>query len=91
MELGSVIVGIAACIGGIALGLAYFTAMRWSTDAFVKGDDWRQALLLTLARLAGAGIVFVIIAQAGAVALLSAFVGFLVARALALSSARENA
>ncbi len=91
MEVGSALVGIAACIGGIALGLAYFTAMRWSTDAFVQGDDWRRALMLTLVRLAGAAVAFVLIAQAGPVALVSAFVGFLIARALALSSARENA
>ncbi len=91
MELGSLFIGIAACIGGVALGLAYFSALKRSTDVFAQDDGWRLALLLTVARFAGAAVVFFLIAQAGAVALISSFVGFLIARSLALAGARENA
>jgi len=91
MDLGSLYIGIAACLGGVAFGLAYFFALKRTTEAFAQDDGWRMALLLTLARLAGATAVFILVAQAGLVALLASFLGFLIARALALAWVRENA
>ncbi|MBI1210668.1 MAG: hypothetical protein GC190_04350 [Alphaproteobacteria bacterium] len=91
MELTHFYAAIAACIGGIAMGLAYFAAVKRSADALFQHDGWRTALLLTLMRLIGAIAVLVLAAQAGAIVLVSVFVGFLIARAIAMSSVRGNA
>jgi hypothetical protein len=73
---------------GFALGLVYFVALRKSVALFVRGTCWWGASALTIGRV-GAAIVFLTLAaKLGAATLLAAFAGFLLARSVALRSAR---
>ena len=83
---------VAAVFGstGLAFGWAYFTALRKTVGRFAEGHGWRAAGL-TLARIAGAILFFGAAARFGALPLLMAFIGFLIARTLALRAARRNA
>jgi len=75
---------------GALLGLSYFGLLMRSVEALVSGGGWRAALGMSLARLAGAGVVLAIAARFGATSLLSVFVGFLAARTLVLRRARKD-
>ena len=78
-------------LAGFALGLAYFAALKRSVALFVGGKGWFGLLALTLGRIgAAAGSLFVA-AKLGAAPLLAAFIGFLMARALALRAERRAA
>lgn len=76
--------------GGLALGWGYFAALRRSVDVYASGRC-RLAAILTVARIAGAIAFLVFAVQFGALPLLAAFLGLLVARALALRAARRTA
>ena len=74
-------------LAGLALGRAYFVALKRSIALFVGRKGWFG--LLTLGRIcAAAGLLFVA-AKLGAVPLLAAFIGFLIARTLALRAERR--
>ena len=76
-------------LAGLALGRAYFVALKRSVALFVGGKGWFGLLALTLGRIgAAAGFLFVA-ARLGAAPLLAAFIGFLMARALALRAERR--
>lgn len=77
--------------GGLLLGAAYFTALRWTVDLFAAGPGRLMPAMLTLGRLAAAALFLVVAARSGALPLLSAFLGFLVARTVALRWARRVA
>lgn len=82
-------VAVAMALAGLAVGLAYFTALRRGVALMVGGKGWLAPLALTLARLgAAAGFLF-FAAQQGAVPLLAALAGFLAARALMLRPHRR--
>jgi hypothetical protein len=70
--------------GGIILGAGYFALLRRSLALRAAG-----ALALALGRLLAAVAFFGFAARFGALPLLSAFLGFLAARPLALRAARE--
>jgi len=75
---------------GLVFGLVHFAAMRRTVDLYGAGRCLAPAAL-TLGRLAGAIAFFGLVAQLGALPLLSAFLGFLLARTLALRAARSTA
>jgi len=69
---------------GAGVGLAYFRALRLTTDMIVGGGSALLVLALTLGRLALLGAIFFVMALAGGPALLAALAGILVAKALML-------
>ena len=76
---------------GAAGGWVYFRLLRLTIDSFVAGGGWRRGLVLTLARLGGVGALFWFAAQFGAVPLLAAFAGFLLARHVAVAASKRAA
>jgi F1F0 ATPase subunit 2 len=69
---------------GALLGAGYFVALRENVERYVAGRPLGPAVALHLGRLLLAGVAFVLIAQAGAAALLGTLVGFLLARFVAV-------
>lgn len=76
---------------GLALGLVYFASLKRSVALFAGGKSWLAALALTLGRIGAAVALLYLAAKLGAVPLLGAFIGFLMARALALRAERRAA
>lgn len=69
---------------GLAFGWVYFTVLKYSVMLLVGRKSWLGPLALTLGRIgAAAGFLFGA-AKLGATPLLAVFIGFLLARALAL-------
>lgn len=88
--LASTLVLLAAmAFAGLALGLIYFRALRRTVDLFASGRGWLGPAGLTLARIAGAVIILTLMTRLGAMPLLAGFLGFLLARMIALRSARR--
>ena len=79
----------AMIISGFAFGLLYFATLKRAAALFASGSSWMGPLGLTLGRIAAAVIFLSLAARLGAAALLAAFLGFLVARALALRAERR--
>lgn len=71
-------------LAGFIFGLAYFAALRQTATLFASGSGWLVLSALTLGRIGMVTIVLTIAAKLGAVPLLAAFLGFLLARAVAL-------
>jgi hypothetical protein len=66
---------------GVLLGAGYFAVLRIEVRRIVGGLPARYAILIHVARLAAAGLVFWVVAQFGAAALLAALAGFTLALA----------
>lgn len=75
-------------LGGLVFGLAYFAALHRTVDIFGGGQGHLLPTALTLCRLAAAILFLGLAARFGALPLLTAFLGFLLARALALRAVR---
>jgi F1F0 ATPase subunit 2 len=75
---------------GALLGIGYFGALRSNVERYLFGRSIKAAVALHCGRLLFAGVAFVLIAQAGAAALLGALGGFLLARTLALCSGNRR-
>jgi N-ATPase, AtpR subunit len=75
-------------VAGLAIGLLYFAALERTIALYVAGRGWVGPLAFTLGRIAAAGVFLSFAAKLGAISLLSAFAGFLLARAVALRAAR---
>jgi hypothetical protein len=75
---------------GFGLGLLYFAALRLSVAAFTGGRGWIVPMVLTGARIGGIALALGIAAKFGAVPLLSAFLGFLIARGVSLRQSRVS-
>lgn len=74
---------------GFAFGLAYFATLKRSVALLATRRGWLGPVALTLGRI-GAAVGFLFIAaKLGAAPLLAAFLGFLLARTLALRAARR--
>jgi F1F0 ATPase subunit 2 len=73
---------------GTIVGAGYFAALRYNVERYLSPRPLGTAVMLHLTRLVLAGIAFALIARAGAVPLLGALLGFLVARALAIRGVR---
>jgi len=76
---------------GFGFGVGYFAALRWSVGLYRAGGTRLVAIALTLGRIAGAILFFGLAVRFGALPLLAALVGFLLARSLALRAVRGTA
>jgi len=81
---------ILMALAGLALGLVYFASLKRSVTLFVGGKNWLAPLMLTLGRIGAAVALLYVAAKLGAAPLLTAFIGFLIARALALRAERRT-
>jgi hypothetical protein len=86
--LATIELAMAMGLAGIVFGLAYFAALQRTVVLFVSGRRWLGPLALTLARMVAAVIFLGLAAKLGALSLLASFMGFLLARAVALRAAR---
>lgn len=86
--------GAALSVGGAVLGLvfglAYFMVLRLSAVLYGAGRRLAPSAL-TLGRIVGAILFLGPVAQLGSLPLLSAFLGFLLARTVVLRTARRIA
>jgi hypothetical protein len=74
----------AMAFAGLIFGLLYFALLRRSVTLFATGRGWAGPLGLTILRI-GAVVGFLFFAaKLGAATLVAAFIGFLIARVLAL-------
>jgi hypothetical protein len=80
----------AAALIGLLFGIVHFAALRRNVELYTRGRSSFAAAALTLGRLGGTIVLFGIAAKLGALPLLSAFLGFLLARWLALRAARRT-
>jgi hypothetical protein len=76
---------------GLAFGSVYFSALRRAVTQFVGGKGWIGPLALTLGRIGAAVGLLLVATKLGAAPLLGTFIGFLMARALALRAGRKGA
>jgi hypothetical protein len=87
-SLAALVPTSAMLVAGIVFGLGYFRALRWTVELY--GTRYFTApAALTLARLFGAALFLGFAARLGALALFAAFLGFLLARALAMHAVRR--
>lgn len=80
-------VAAALAVAGLAFGVAYFAALRHSVGRYADGGGRFLVAVLALGRIAAAAAFFGFAAQLGALPALSALLGFLLARLLALRTA----
>lgn len=78
-------------VAGLSFGLAYFAVLRVSVDLHYEASGRFVPAALTFARFAAAILFLGLAARFGALPLLTAFLGFLLARALALRITLRNA
>jgi hypothetical protein len=76
---------------GFGLGVGYFAALRRSVELYRTGGTHLVPTGLTLGRIAGAILFFGLAVRFGALSLLAALLGFLLARSLALRAVRGTA
>lgn len=77
---------------GFVLGLAYFAALRWTLDAYLRGR--RAAIAWYVLRLAGIAAAFLVLVRLGGELLLASLGGFVIARVVAVRrghAGREDA
>ena len=75
---------VSFAFSGLAFGLGYFAMLRRTVDLHAAGDNLLVPALLTVGRLATVILLLGVAARVGALPLLSSFIGFLLARGLAL-------
>jgi F1F0 ATPase subunit 2 len=71
---------------GLALGIAFFAALRLNVRLYIGRRRPMPAILLHLARLGGLAAALILAAQHGAAAILGALAGVLLARSVSLRS-----
>ena len=81
--LGTVAEVVGGFIAGFIVGIPYFASLWWNTQLFTTGSAGK-AIAIQLGRIALAVAALILLARLGLVTLLSAGVGFLVARPLVL-------
>ncbi len=74
---------------GFAFGLVYFAALRRTATLLAARGGWLAPIALTLGRIGAAIILLGLAAKLGAPSLLAMFVGFLLARTVALRTTRS--
>ena len=79
----------ALVLAGITFGLVYFAALRRTVTLLAAQRGCFGPATLTLGRIAAIVLFLGFAAQLGALPMLAAFLGFLMARAVALHSARR--
>ncbi|MGA7326660.1 MAG: ATP synthase subunit I [Rhodomicrobium sp.] len=75
---------ISMALAGFLFGLLYFVALQRTAIFLATRRGWLVPIALTLARIGTAAGFLVLAARMGASPLLAAFIGFLLARAVAL-------
>jgi hypothetical protein len=90
MSLSSFPVSAALVPAGLAFGAAYFAALRHSVKLYSDGSGRLLISVLALGRIAAAAAFFGFAARLGALPALSALLGFLLARMLALRAAARK-
>ncbi len=81
----------ALAVAGVVLGRCYFEVLRWSVARYASGrSSALQGAALALARILCAAALLAVAARLGALPLLAAFLGFIVARTWALRAARST-
>ena len=80
----------AATLAGLVVGLVHFVALWRSIELYGAGRGRLAAAALTLGRVAGTIVFFGLAARLEALPLLASFLGFLLARTLALRAARRT-
>jgi hypothetical protein len=80
----------ATVVAGAVLGLAYFAILRRTVRIFVAGGGWLIPICLTLGRMVGMVLLLTVAARIGAAALLTAFLGFLIARTICIGRTRRS-
>lgn len=73
---------------GLAAGLAFFTALRLNVGLYVSGGSVLLPAAFHVGRMAALAVALLLVVQCGAVALLAALAGLLVARAIVLRGSR---
>ena len=91
VPFGHLLMAAAWAAAGLAFGLVYFAALRWSVDLFVARSGWLGPALLTAGRAVAAAALLVTLAKLGFAVLLAGFLGFLAARGLCVRGARRAA
>ena len=81
---GSAVLAAAWAVGGLLLGAAYFAALWRTSGLLFAGGGRAMPAILTLGRFAAAVLVLAAATRCGAMPLLTAFFGFLIARGIAL-------
>jgi F1F0 ATPase subunit 2 len=84
-----IVMYLAPLLTGFGVGLLYFAALGETVKRLSARDGWLEPVALTLGRLGITIAVLAAAARTGAAALLVTFVGFLLARTLALHHARR--
>lgn len=75
---------------GVAVGMIFFSALRWGARVLVEGGAVSSAFALTLGRFLLVGALLIFAARTGASPLLAAAVGIFIGRFLVMrASARE--
>lgn len=69
---------------GFLAGSLFFALLRWNTRLYTHGGSLVRAVAVQLARLTGVGGLLTIVAVRGALPLLLALVGLLIARPVVL-------
>ena len=69
---------------GVALGVAYFGALRWNVSLYCGGERIALALSIHILRLLAAAAIFIPVARSGLAPLLSTLAGFQLAKLLAI-------
>lgn len=82
---------VAAAGAGVLVGRLYFAALGRTVALYIGDGDTKRATALTVARIAGAVAFLVLAAELGAVALLAAGAGLLIARGRAIRNLGEAA
>ena len=86
----TLLLGAALAAAGVLLGRCYFRMLRFAVERYASGrSSAPQAAVLALGRILCATALFAAAARLGALPLLAAFAGFLVARTAALRAARK--
>lgn len=78
-------------LGGLAFGFGYFAALRHTAELLAGGRARLVPVALTLGRFAAAILFLGLAAKTGAMPLLAAFLGILLARLLAMRAAQRTA
>jgi len=86
----TLLLAIAAGFAGFIISLGYFMILHRTVAYFAAGRGWLVPAALTLCRIIAITMFLVAAAKFGAAALLSAFLGFLFARAVSLRVVRAG-
>jgi hypothetical protein len=77
-------------VAGTIFGLVYFATMKRTVALLARGDGWLKPGSLTLCRIGALIISLALAANLGAAPMLALFLGFLLARHIALRAARRT-